>query len=243
MSEFVRFTKDGLRLLSWDSETRTYFDTPYTKGMVHLRSRCEIAEGVTLRDIMTAVDKDEELKTIIGPYSWCWHIDEFNAEVALPRVDKEDEDPLTQIEISRYGEILDGKLEISDHLGANSKSGTYYGISYTPLNQLADLPVVLITKVPFSVHFGRHSSCNDPFFKQFEKDSLIEPLFTVETHYSLLEVLDAIYWDISFAGGPEEKVEFMAMLNDRVDEINEHPEWLIPFDALKLGDEDDTDAC
>ena len=222
MSEFVRFTKDGLRLLTWNSDTSDYDDAPYNKGLVHLRSRCEIAEGVTLRDIMAAVDQSEELKLTIGEYSWCWDIDKFQEEVLLPD-DKTDDDPLTQIEISRYGEIWDDRLEISDHFGANSQSGTYYGISYTPLNRLADLPVVLITKMDFH-RYNKHDHSSDT------------KIFTVNTHFSLLEVLDAIYWDISFAGGPEEKVEFLEMLGERAEEAQTHPERLIPFDALKEED-------
>jgi len=44
-------------------------------------------------------------------------------------------------------------------------------------------------------------------------------LFEGTKYFSLLEVLDAIYWDISFMGGPAENKEFIEDMNSRVDDI------------------------
>jgi hypothetical protein len=40
-----------------------------------------------------------------------------------------------------------------------------------------------------------------------------------ERTYNLQDVLDAIYWEISFHGGPAQKNEVKDMLKERVDEI------------------------
>jgi hypothetical protein len=43
--------------------------------------------------------------------------------------------------------------------------------------------------------------------------------FSGQKDFTLLEVLDAIYWDISFMGGPEDNSDFLEEMKDRVESI------------------------
>ena len=55
-----------------------------------------------------------------------------------------------------------------------------------------------------------------------------------EYSFSLLEVLDCIYDDISFHGSPSDNKKFIENLKEMVDEINEHPEQLF---EMKFNDD------
>jgi hypothetical protein len=44
-------------------------------------------------------------------------------------------------------------------------------------------------------------------------------VFSGQKDFTLLEVLDAIYWDISFMGGPEDNSDFLEEMKDRVESI------------------------
>jgi hypothetical protein len=62
-------------------------------------------------------------------------------------------------------------------------------------------------------------------------------------NFNLLSILDAVYWDISFYGGPQEAEEFKEELCRRVDEIKSGEAKLIPFEDIKkewgIEDEDE----
>lgn len=73
-----------------------------------------------------------------------------------------------------------------------------FGIDFTPMSELAHLPVKLEPEVIF--YDGR------------------EPKFSSSRYFSVLEVLNAIYWEISFFGDPKEKADLREELQDRVRE-------------------------
>ncbi|MFX7752004.1 hypothetical protein ABTK01_20340, partial [Acinetobacter baumannii] len=52
------------------------------------------------------------------------------------------------------------------------------------------------------------------------KDGL-DIIFEGDKEFTLLEVLDAIYWDISFRGGPRENAEFIRQCKSQVETIKE----------------------
>jgi hypothetical protein len=215
MSDFVRFTKNGLVAFSWSPEKREYLpEEPDERGnVVNLRSRCEIEPGTTLGDIFKAVETDVILKDVIAFYSWCSPIDEFHAEAKKPKPLIFDT-PMVELVLEGYAEVHttrkpkegEPKMRFDGvylHFGGIGEDGVNYSISCTPMYELADVPVRLVTTVDF-----RKDYKDRPFGE--------EPL---EYCYSLLDVLDAIYFDISFHGGPKENKEFIEMLNERMEEI------------------------
>ncbi len=179
---------------------------------------------------MLAVKAWPAFSLFIGQYSWCRAIDEFHEEIMLDPgpdafKDNGEDGPLVRLEISRSGEIFTEKEEngqtadtfgIADNFtGYAANENQRYSVSYTPLNNIATLPVVLNKEMEFRKNYAQ------------------EPILKVRTYFTLLEVLDAIYDDISFAGGPQEKVEFLGMLKSRMEDAEQHPERLKPWRSLE----------
>jgi hypothetical protein len=231
MSDFVRFTKNGLIAFDWSPEKREYLpEEPDERGnIVNLRSRCEIEPGTTLGDIFKAVETDFILKSTIAFYSWCAPIDEFHEAAKKPKPEKIDGVKIVELVLEGYAEVhsarktkkYESKARFESpylHFGGVGDDGERYSVSCTPMNELADVPVRLVETVEF-----RKDYSEKPFGE--------EPL---EYCWSLLDVLDAIYYDISFHGGPKENEEFIEMLHDRLDEINKNPDQLV---EMKFDDE------
>jgi len=268
MSEYLEFTPDGLFAYKWNGKKRKTIRFRPKKLSIgtQLRSRCEIVEGTTLRNIFDAVDRYKLLKLIVAQYSWCRQIDEFHAQAKEPmRDDPDDKDPLTYLEIYHHPEvhqftekkkhpggmrerITTVDFEISDGfhgIGPAPKSkeddpayrsddgNIQYSVSYSPMWKLADLPVKLNKEFnvyePFDA--SKHKRGNPP-----------QKLLTATRDYSLLEVLDAIYWDISFVGGPAENAAFIEGLNDTMEKIKNGQVAMIPMEQVfkDLKDKDET---
>ena len=220
MADYVKLTKHGIVSYEWNPETRTY--VPSRRGsnnIPNLRLRCEIDEDVTLGDVFNAVQADPDLMEFIAQYSWCSAIEKFHAQARRPYVEKDvaEEDRITHLEIMPHAEFWQNKETdperfegINMHFSGVSSNGTSWSMSCTPTNEMAHLPVKALPKIRFDKSF------------QLERESLYS--------MSLLEVLDAIYWDISFHGGPEENEEFIEMLKGRMDEIKSGEATTVPVD-------------
>lgn len=214
MSDFVRLEKRGIVSYRWDGDTREYVqDTDSSRGqIVNLRSRCEIEEGVTLGDIFRAVEADPLLMDFIAQYSWCWAIDDFHEEAKLPKPENIDT-KIIEIVIEAFAELHSDRKKPEAPLDFNGvwlhftgvgEDGVHYSISYTPMNELADVPVRLTNTCEFRKDFTE-----EPFGK------------ATEYCFSLLDVLDAIYFDISFHGSPQDNREFIEMLAGRMKEVED----------------------
>ena len=221
MADFVKLTKRGIVSYEWDSETRTY--VPARKGannLPNLRLRCEIEDDVTLGDIFKAVQADPDLMEFIAAYSWCGAIEKFHAQARKPHVpeNEPDEDRITHLEISAYGEFWeynkakDGIEEFEGiHVGFSGISpATNWSVSYTPMNDIAHLPVKINPNVQFS-------------------KSLTEER-VAKYNMSLLEVLFIVFWDISFHGGPEDNEAFIEEMKDRIAQIESGEATTKPFE-------------
>ena len=208
--------------MEWNSDTLEYApDLAPKSQIINLRTRCEIEPGVTLGDIFQAVQDDKTLMDFIAQYSWCWAIQEFHDEAKLPPHETIDT-KIVEILIEAYSELhtaRKGKKTFPEkpmsfngvwlHFTGIGEDGVHYSISCTPMNELANVPVRLSNTCTFDKDFER-------LFEQ-----------PCEYCFSLLDVLDAIYFDISFHGSPSQNKEFIQGLKGMVDEINEHPEQLI----------------
>src|ERR1044071_9426246 len=88
MSDFVRFTKNGLVAFDWNSEKQEYLPDPKPHpagNIINLRTTVELEQGITLGDVFRAVEADEMLMDMISFYSWCAPIREFHAAAKIPR--------------------------------------------------------------------------------------------------------------------------------------------------------------
>jgi hypothetical protein len=255
MSEHIEFTPNGLVLHKWNRDKRKFVRKRPKKLTIvtHLRSRCEIAEGTTLRQIFEAVDKYKFLKLVIAQYSWCRQLDAFHAQAQEPqRFDPDDTDPMEYLEIYHHPEVhkftekkkhpggtrertvtIDFDTSVGFHgigpapkgkeddLAARPDGNIQYSVSYSPMWKLADLPVKL--NKSFDVY--------EPFDSN-RPGSGREKLLTASREYTLLEVLDAIYWDISFMGGPSDNADFLEQMNETMDQIRSGEVPLIPIEQV-----------
>ena len=237
MSEKVEFTDEGLFYYKWNGDKQIYIRKRVKKAtcLIHLRSTCEISEGVTLKQIFQIVEKYKLIKAFISQYSWCYHINEFHAQAEEPNyILEEDLEPMTHLEISHHVDV-NKVIAKKKHPGGTRErkitmdfetSPVFYGIglspegepvtysvSCSPMWQLADLPVILNKKV----------DVYEPWLAG-EAVKNNELLHTTTRDFSLLEVLDAIYWDISFMGGPKENAEFIKETKSQLENFKEEME-------------------
>lgn len=218
----MKIKKDGLFFYKWSNKQKKYVEKKAKKSniLTYLRNSCYIDEGVTLQDIFNLVDSSKLLKFVISQYSWCPSIDEFHAQAKEPWIKNEEED-LHTLEINWHvskcsKNTLDFELYPNFH-GLGEK--TTYSVSYTPVYELAHLPVVL-----------------NESFALYDKNVHPKEIFKSTRHFSLLEVLDAIYDDISFVGSPEQNKKFLEELKETVKQI-ESGLPMVPIEqvAKKLG--------
>lgn len=214
---YLRIQKDGLFEYEWDRESQTYVSeaVAQSRTIACLRMSCRIDEGVTLGEIFRLVNSYPALMAFIAEYSWCWSINEFHKQAILPAIPDTGE-KLTHIEVSRYVEIdeedFNDYLDLSAIGAADEHGHRHYGLSFSPMNSIAHLPVKLNTTASI--------------FKNHEKVSEVKCLFT------LLDVLDAIYDDISFHGGPEETAELGQELRGMVADIEAGTATLTPLEDV-----------
>lgn len=250
MSEHVELCADGIFVHKWNGKKREYIRKRAKKFSIctHLRSTCEIAPGTTLGQIFAAVDRYKLLKLMIAQYSWCRAIEEFHAQAQEPMRKEPDDEKMTHLEIYWHVEAEEFKEKIKHPGGLRERIRTvdyevspdfhgigpckegedhrgngleYYSVSYSPMYELADLPVVL--KKEFDVYTPWDSS---------QPKKKPEKILSSKREFTLLEVLDAIYWDISFMGGPEDNKNFIAEMNDRMEEIKSGEVPMIPMEQV-----------
>lgn len=195
--EHVRIETNGLFRIKWDSERRKYFKKRVRKNRIFtvMREICRLGKGVTLRNIFQMVDSYPFLKKFISQYSWCRDIDAFHQQAYLPTSVENDKEPVVKLAIERFP--IDHEISISSDFlgyGPSDEQGKFirYSLSMTPMNKFAHLPIVLDANIEIQKKWKIGTPVTH------------EVLRKGKAHYSLLEVLDAIYWDISFYGGPEE---------------------------------------
>ena len=152
--KYIAFEADGLKFYEYDDNmviaTRPDPDTILRK----LRYLCIIAEGVTLGQIFAAVNQYDLLILFVHQYSWCGGIKQFHAQAKLPAA------PcwatgIEYLEVyhtaeSEYGDKRSVTYEVSDGFhGVGTEDGrrVQYGVSMTPMNQIAHLPVRLKRRV------------------------------------------------------------------------------------------------
>jgi len=210
MSEYIEFTSNGFILNEWDKSKKEYVKKKVKKSKIltYLRWECRIAEGTTLKQIFKTIDRYKTLKFFISQYSWCPQIEEFQAQVKEPMRQIEN-NKITHLEICRFvklSEYLDKKFFTSytEFYGVGEKET--YSISYSPLWQFADTPVKLKEEVTL--------------YKNLENNAIEKR----NSDFSLLDVLDTIYWDISFIGGPAENSDFLESLSQKLDEYMNYPQ-------------------
>lgn len=228
MIEHVEISPEGLFKYKFINKKFVSKRVKKSSVLAELRNTCKITTGTTLGQIFNVVDQYKMLKIFISQYSWCRAIDEFHAQAKEPINNENDElEQLTHLEINWHVETnsVSKKIkhpgglrettkcidfELSENfigIGPIQDGVQTYSISYSPMYELIDLPVIINEK--FEV------------YEPWQSGKPAEKVLDSEKPFTLLSVLDAIYWDISFMGGPAENKDFMEEIKRRVDEIQD----------------------
>lgn len=167
----------------------------------YLRLPVYLANDVTLGDIFRLVGQYPSLVQFMRDYSWCHAIEQFHAAAAdrLPSeadgsavatVSVVDEEK-TVLKVSLSANVDDhGHLSIEPDF-AGVFGGQSCCVSLTPIDELANLPVTICRDITIG--------------ERNEFKGTVVP--------TLLQFLDAIYWDISFHGDPQARRDFLAGLD------------------------------
>ncbi len=216
MSDRLQIRKDGLYELEWDSEEKAWLPThkpdPNTI-FTQLRVSCDMQEGVTLRHIFNMVDEYPQLRDFLSQYSWCRDIKKFHLNALLPKESTE----VFRLEIGQFADsshhiervkykggkretIIAVSYEVHAHFGGIGLDPEHpewgeigYSLGASQMYDIVDLPLALIPT--FKVQM--------PFMPGRQQEEVRE-LFESSKDFSLLDILDVIYWEISFYGNPED---------------------------------------
>jgi len=199
-----KLTKDGLS-----------YEGQQVSPDLHLLDYVEIEENTTLGNIFKLVEENEDLKDFIAQYSWCNAIDQFHS-AAKEKPKKKS--CCEYLQVKKYGEKWNYGTTISDSFGGigiatkelakdyHAKEGEElrFSVSCTPMSEIAHLPVVIEENLSFT---------------EWSKNVKPKLQLNLTSKFTLLEFLDAIYWDISFYGGPEDSAEILEDLKERVEDF------------------------
>lgn len=224
MNAGIYITKKSFRLVEWDGDVRQYVDKPIKSILHELRSSCYIEDGVTLGDIITLVADDPILTVLIGECSWC-DVRAFYAELRKPCSAPSD---LKWIELSSFIEIEKpfehtlGDMDLRFDVCGRDGSDTRWAIDFTPVNEMANVPVKL----------NPVREIRD--WRNWEE----RPNHELKTDeglacFSLFDVLVEIFYEISFHGSPDSRNERMGDLLTAVKEIESGEAKLVPFEPEK----------
>lgn len=209
---YLKIKKTGIYAYKYDEEKQKVIGRRIKRNRIltALRSSCKIDKDVLLIDLINHVEYYKDLKKVIKYYSWCSSMDELNEEAASPLIKESTSGDIRYLVVSRSGDVFEykGKEELSfslDFMGMGfDEEGkeSSFSVSYCPMNEIAHLPIVLDEKVEIR--------------KNYKEKVLISTM-----DLSLLDILDAIYWDISFVGGPEQKKDFLEEMRGRLEDLGE----------------------
>jgi hypothetical protein len=206
----------------------------------------EVDEDFTVRDLFNYVEDNEDLKSFIAIYSWCGAIDEFHKELNKPLEEGETcgcdyaliENNCELQKLGNYGNTFNWNSEfvgigpLSEYtkklyddpaIHSSMPETERFGLSYVGVNTYAHLPLKVEKTIDISKHphYGRKGLKEAGI--EYGKFKYIIPFG---------ELLDTLYDDISFHGGPEDRDEIKNGLKKTMEEIETGLEESVPFDEL-----------
>jgi len=215
--------KDGFYSQRWNSETKSYDDEKKLDDIEMCRSLREsveeIEEDVTLGDIIRVVAESETLKLFISCYnrSPLDKLHDFMLNVPIEENAKDEDwkalDNVEYIELYWHGDIYGrrdsyislypgshgiGKVGTGSgevDKGARADGRERYAMGFTPANELAQLPVKMNSETNLYL-LGDKIECEDMTIGD-------RAIIKTTNCFSLLEVLDALYEELTFYGEPE----------------------------------------
>jgi hypothetical protein len=221
----IHITKKGFQHLAWKTDQHQYVEEEFVSFNCLRESVTEVKEGVTLADIITFTARDEMLRLIVGAYSGCKVLD-FYEELRQGVKPLSPDNELKYCTVAMEVEIIESrKYKIDKELEATLG---FYGCGDEKKTWALDLaPLTEIAALPFRLEANATVASMQEGSYEAERDLKYMP--------NLLELLDAIFFDISFHGSPAEKADRLNTLKEEVKSINDGTAKLVP---LNLDDEE-----
>jgi len=215
----VTFKKDGIFYLEDNPRCKEIDREGEINGTNFprwLREECSVDKGVTLRDIMTHVARNKNLSTFLGKYASC-PMREFNGLLGK-KVKKHEY--IQKLNVYWIGEWWDKETEIDDL----SLFWSFQGIGVMPeeerenlhlsSDQIGELiswsvsgDISDVLDLPVEIN-------NEATVYHNTKQYKVEETLKREMLPTMLEFLNAIYFDISFYGTPKQAKEQFKSIED-----------------------------
>lgn len=165
-----------------------------------LNQSCVIEDGVTLKDIFDIMKQNEGLMEFFRRFSWCPAMDEFH-DLAKKEAGVDNIIPAC-LEISSMASLFDGYLDSETSFHGLDAKGDRESISFLPVNDIANLPIKLNNSFKLRYDTGTEDLSGD-------------------RSITLLEILDAIYWEISFWGTPKTIPQTLELIRRKLQNTEE----------------------
>ncbi len=222
MADKVIIRQKGFYRVDWIGELRRNVISKIKKEKILSCLRCEVEveESVTLADVMKLVRDNKNLTKFISQYSWCKSIDKFHERLDLkPKIDENDDIDYLEVYQCFFLNTYEDKTFVD-------KGCAFHGVGRKIIESLNRPEHYSMSLTDLEDMMALQVKINENF--QIFKDH--EIICECKQPITFLEFLDAIYWDISFHGGPEENEAVKEDLNERLESIKNGTEELIPMD-------------
>lgn len=211
----------------WNGDKGEFDQTDATEFAPRfLWDECRVTDATTLNDVFLLLNENIDIfDVVIG--NWCR---EFVDE-ALNN-EPEEESDLASCDLQwnfttqrYYADENQTELEGINHpnFGGTGKDGVSYGISFTPVYKMKNVPLRLIHSATLfdEGEFYKNKDYKNPdkYTQTFDRVS-----------FTLGDILYGIIWELSWYGNPSERDKQGQELNDMVDNIKE--EDCIPFEEV-----------
>jgi len=207
----IHITKKGFELWEWDGGLCKDVEKEFVSFDCLREGVTEVEEGVTLEDIITFTARDEMLRLIVGAYSGCRVMDFYDDLKQGVKPLDPDED-LKYCTVAMEVEIVESrKYKLDKELEATLG---FYGCGDDKKMWILDLaPLAKIAALPFRLELNATVSFMQEGSYQAETDLKYVP--------NLLELLDAIFFDLSLHGSAAEKAVQLRTLKEEVKSIED----------------------
>lgn len=248
MTEKLELQKGGKLLLTqwvYDKTTEKgyYEDQDVTEYAARfLFDICVLEKGIILKDIFLLINSDmETFKKVLGnwceefikeglfgpekPYTGEYTPDDIEYLELVWNLSYDDKEPIFsghhRPELYGVGfELKEDKLFKWGEVECPKGTRQSYGVSLTSANELVNFPIKLNNKLTITDDNHEHENWMKPI------GEYKNPVFT------LGNILDGIFWEISFYGSPEKRKKILEELNERSREIEEGTAKLIPMEEV-----------
>lgn len=202
------------------------------KDIVHyLSDYVELGESVTFKRLFEiASSNSDKFNNIFYSTLGGFKLDPYFQEIEN---NKTEITGIDYIEVYWYGDKFDNDLNISPSIQGISKKYGYHSLDFTSLNNIKD----------FNIKINKNVEILD--YNKIENKETEVKVYLGEKMFTLFELFNGIFLEISFHGGPQDKNEKIKEIEDsisqlEIEELKDAKVLSITFeDVLEKYDEND----